>query len=115
MRYSHMAAHHDSLRAEAETLDGKKRLGKNQKARRTAIADELSHLTQPPPTPRRAPTGERADFQGNVYEAHRIDRFGANSNGRKSRRFNKSGRTLIQFQRSRIQRARRKQRTGGVR
>lgn len=100
-----------------DELLAKKRLGPRQKERLAKLSGRVSQATQtqPPPTPRRAPTGERADFQGNVYDMHRIDRFGVNSIGRKSRRFNKSGRTQIQFQRSRIQRARRKQRTGGVR
>lgn len=115
MRYSHMAAHHASLEEEATVLDAKKRLGKNQKARRTAIADELSHTTQPPATPRRAPTGERADFQGNVYESHRVNRFGAHGHMRMMRRSKQTGRDGIKFMRSRIQRTRRKQRTGGVR
>lgn len=111
MRYSHMAAHHASLEAEAAELDGKKRLGKNQKTRRAAIADELG--TQPPPTPRRAPTGERADFQGNVYEMRRTD--GQHHSLRDMRRLKASGKGSIKFMRSRIQRSRRKQRTGGVR
>lgn len=111
MRYDTL----DIRNVERNTLLAKKRLGKNQKVRLAQLHDELSHVTQPPPTPRRAPTGQRADFQGNVYEAHRINRFGVNSLGRKVRRANNSGRTQIQFQRSRIQRARRKQRTGGVR
>jgi hypothetical protein len=101
--------------AEAATLADKKRLGKNQKARLATLTTQLSQATQPPPTPRRAPTGQRGDFQGNVYQMHRIDRFGAHGHLRDMRRSNKTGRGAIQFQRSRIQRARRKQRTGGVR
>lgn len=82
---------------------------------RKRSADLLKQVKQPPATPARPPTGERGDFQGNVYEAHRTDRFGAHGNLRDINRANRSGRGAIQFQRSRIQRARRKQRTGGVR
>jgi hypothetical protein len=106
MRYST----HLELVAEADTLDEKKRLGKNQKARRATIADELSQTTQPPPTPRRAPTGERGDFQGNVYALH----SGKPMSPREMRRSKRTGRDGIKFMRSRIQRTRRKQRTGGV-
>jgi hypothetical protein len=112
MRFRELGTVHDEL---AE-LDGKKRLGVRQKARRTALVNQLSQVTQPPPTPRRAPTGERADFQGNVYELRRRDRFGQNSDyGRMMRRNSTSGRGGIQPFRSRIQRLTRKQRTGGVR
>lgn len=105
-----MAAHHSSLTEEAAVLDAKKRLGKNQKARRTAIADELSHTTQPPPTPRRAPTGNRGDFQGNVYAMHN----GKSMSLRDMRRSKRGQGDGVKFMRSRIQRTRRKQRTGGV-
>lgn len=111
MRYST----HIELVAEADLLTAKKRLGRNQQARLTAIGIELSHTTQPPATLRRAPTGERADFQGNVYEAHRVNRFGAHGHLRMMRRSKQTGRDGIKFMRSRIQRTRRKQRTGGVR
>lgn len=100
---------HLALVTEADTLDAKKRLGKNQKARRAAIAEELSHLTQPPPTPRRTPTGERSDFQGNTYAM----RTGHRPSLREMRRAKMSGQ--IQYMRSRIQRVTRKRRTGGVR
>jgi hypothetical protein len=110
MRYSHMATHHESLTAEAAELDAKKRLGVRQKARRATIADELSQTTQPPATPRRAPTGERADFQGNVYAMH----TGKPMSLREARRSKRTARDGIKFMRSRIQRLRRKRRTGGV-
>lgn len=109
---------HNALLTEAEVLDGKKRLGKNQKARRATIAEQLSHVTQPSPTPRRASSGPDAygrlggDFQGNVFAMHSRPR---NVSLRDMKRANKSGRGGIRFMRSRVQRTRRKQRTGGVR
>lgn len=110
-------ADHNALLTEAEVLDGKKRLGKNQKARRATIAEQLSHVTQPSPTPRRAPSGPDAygrlggDFQGNVFVMH----HGGDASQREMKRANKFGRGSIRFMRSRVQRTRRKQRTGGVR
>lgn len=113
MRYTD----HGALVEEATVLDGKKRLGKNQKARRATIAEQLSHVTQPPPTPRRAPTGldangqAQGDSQGNVYAMH----SGSEPSLRETRRGIRVGRYGIRHMRSRIQRSRRKQRTGGVR
>jgi hypothetical protein len=119
VKYAMMAARTASLNDEAEVLDGKKRLGKNQKARRAAIADELSRMTQNQPAatvrkPAAQPDQYGGDYQGNVYENHRRNRFGMGSMGFRAMRRN-PGRGRIQFKRSRIQRATRKQRTGGVR
>jgi hypothetical protein len=65
---------------------------------------------QPPASPPRVNTGERGDWQGNVYLIH--------SQGyqslREMRRTKRFGRLNIQPMRSRIQRAYRRQRTGGV-
>lgn len=100
---------HVELTVEHGVLTSKKRLGKNQKARLTQLVDQLSHMTQPPPTPRRAPTGNRADFQGNTYSMH----SGSRPTLREMRRAKMSGE--IQHMRSRIQRLTRRRRTGGVR
>lgn len=108
MRFSDMIA----KQAEADELADKKRLGKNQKVRLATLSDELRRAKQPPATPRRLPTGQRADFQGNVFAAHYRNTNGGNI--RETRRANASGRYAEKPLRSRIQRARRKQRTGGV-
>lgn len=98
---------------EATVLDAKKRLGSKQKVRRATIADQLSQVTHPAPRPRRAPTGERADFQGNVYAMHANAKPMSLRAMRRANRFGAPG--TVQPMRSRIQRLRRKQRTGGVR
>lgn len=106
MRYDDMR---DMVHERAALLD-KKRLGKNQKARLATLHYLLDYATQPPATPRRAPTGERGDFQGNVYAQH----SGRASTVREMRRGKKLGVNQCKPMRSRIQRTRRKQRTGGV-
>ena len=94
---------------ELAELNAKKRLGKNQKATHATLTEQLSQMT---PTPRRAPTGNRADYQGNVYLQHKRQSVTI----RETRRANKFGRNGgIQPFRSRIQRQTRKRRTGGVR
>jgi hypothetical protein len=107
MRYRDMR---DMEHERAGLLD-KKRLGKNQKARLARLHDLLDYATQPPATPPRPNTGQRGDWQGNVYLAHSQGYLGQ----RAARRQQRMGRNNIQPMRSRIQRGRRKQRTGGVR
>lgn len=65
---------------------------------------------QPPATPPRPNTGERGDYQGNVYETHRH----GHQSLRELRRAKRFGRGGVQPMRSRIQRGHRRQRTGGV-
>lgn len=102
--------------AERDTLLGKKRLGKNQKARLATLSEIIGNVRQPLPEPERTSTGldehgqSAGDRQGNVYLLHCQRTPGA----RESRRLNKSGRFMIQPLRSRIQRTTRKRRTGGV-
>lgn len=108
MRYSDMR---DMVHERAGLLD-KKRLGKNQKARLATLHYLLDYGSQPPATPPTPVTGGRADWQGNVYEMHRRDRQqDALREMRRGKRFGVAG---VQAMRSRIQRTRRKQRTGGV-
>jgi hypothetical protein len=97
---------------ERATLLDKKRLGKNQKARLANLSTLLdeAHYFQPPATPPTPVTGERADWQGNVYAAH----SGKASTLREMRRGKRFGTGTIQAMRSRIQRTQRKTRTGGV-
>lgn len=76
---------------------------------RKRAKDALATVHVPPATPT-VTTGERGDFQGNVYTMH----AGKPATQREARRGNKSGRYGIQPMRSRIQRLRRRQRTGGV-
>jgi hypothetical protein len=95
---------------ERATLLDKKRLGKNQKARLATLHYKLDYASQPPATPPTPVTGERADWQGNVYAAH----SGKASTLREMRRGKRFGTGTIQAMRSRIQRTQRKTRTGGV-
>lgn len=94
--------------AERDALAAKTRTGRIQKARLRELSERID--AHPPATPRRAPTGERGDYQGNTYAMH----SGSPSSLREMRRANKTGRGAVRFMRSRIQRTRRKQRTGGV-
>lgn len=71
-----------------------------------------AEATQPPATPPCKQTGNRADWQGNVYDLHRTDR--GRHGMRDMRRNNKSQLGNIQPMRSRIQRSSRRQRTGGI-
>lgn len=96
--------------AERDALAAKTRTGRIQKARLRELSQALDAVPHPPATPRRAPTGERGDFQGNTYAMH----SGSAPTLREMRRANKTGRGAVRFMRSRIQRTRRKQRTGGV-
>lgn len=108
MKYSDMR---DMVYERSGLLD-KKRLGKNQKARLAQLSDQLDTAKQPPPHPPCANTGNRADWQGNVYANH----AGKEPTLREARRGHRFGRSNgIKPMRSRIQRTRRKQRTGGIR
>jgi hypothetical protein len=107
MRYSDMRAR----RAEADELLAKKR----QKQRLVTLLDVPRN--QPPATPPRPATGldehgqSAGDRCGNVYALH----IGKPIRARASRRAIRFGsRGGIQPLRSRIQRLRRKRRTGGV-
>lgn len=108
MRYSDMR---DMVHERAGLLD-KKRLGKNQKARLAALsvlldeAERYHHNT--PATPPCVNTGNRGDYQGNVYLQHKQGYLGL----REMRRRRTTGQ--IQPMRSRIQRSKRKRRTGGA-
>jgi hypothetical protein len=95
---------------ETGTLLDKKRLGKNQKARLATLIDKLDAAKQPPPTPPCPNTGERGDFQGNVYAQH----YRTSVTAREMRRGSKFGLAQCRPMRSRIQRSARKRRTGGV-
>lgn len=112
MKYADMRGIH----VERATLLGKKRLGKNQKARLAQLSDQLDAAKQPPAAPLRERTGldehgqSAADSQGNVYRMH----VGRNPSQREVRRANRFGRGGIHPLRSRIQRSTRKRRTGGV-
>lgn len=88
----------------------KKRLGPRQKERLATLSARVEAAHQPPPTLRRAPTGARGDFQGNVYAQH----GGRASTVREMRRGKRFGVNQCKPMRSRIQRTQRKQRTGGV-
>lgn len=109
MRYSDMR----DMRHELSGLLAKKRTGKNQKAR---IADLSTLLTeaetyhQPPETPPCVNTGERGDYQGNTYANH----YQMSVTMRVMRRGKRFGLSQCQPMRSRIQRTKRKQRTGGT-
>lgn len=83
---------------------------KGNRRKKSQLFLDTAEATQPPATPALSPTGRRGDFQGNVYAAH----SSRDITGRKGRRHNASGRGMEKPMRSRIQRARRKQRTGGV-
>jgi hypothetical protein len=108
MRYADMR---DMEHERAGLLD-KKRLGKNQKQRLASLSANLQAAAyyQPPATPPCANTGQRGDWQGNVYETHRHGYAGQ----RQTRRAQRFGRNNIKPMRSRIGRNKRKQRTGGV-
>lgn len=106
MKYSDMR----EMRAETMALTIKKRLGKNQKARLAKLQTALEDSHQPPPTPPHPNTGERADFQGNVYAIH----SGKASTMREQRRSYRFARFIEKPLRSRALRRQRKQRTGGV-
>lgn len=95
---------------ERDDLLAKKRLGRKQKARLATLFDTLAAVKHPLPEPRKAPTGQRADFQGNVYAMH----SGKPVSQREARRMSRFGRGSVQPFRSRIQRATRRRRTGGV-
>lgn len=99
----------DMVHERSGLLD-KKRLGKNQKARLATLSDQLDAAGQPPASPPCPNTGDRADFQGNVFAAH----HGKTPGLRFTRRVNRFGRGGEKPMRSRIQRGKRKQRTGGV-
>ena len=102
MRYSDMRAHL------ADTT-------KKGKLRKRA-AKALSGVMQPPATPARPVTGldehgfTSADRQGNVYQLH----AGGDMTMRERRRAIRFGRGGIEPMRSRIQRTKRRRRTGGV-
>jgi hypothetical protein len=113
MRFSDMRG----FQQERDTLLGKKRLGKNQKARLRDLSTILDprECLQPPATPPRPVTGlvdgrSQGDFQGNVYAMH----SGNAPTLRRARRAQRFGLGGIRPLRSRIQRGRRKTRTGGV-
>lgn len=106
MRYSDMRA----MIHETGALLDKKRLGKNQKARLATLIDQLDATKQPPPTPPCVNTGERGDYQGNVFANH----YRTSITARIMARGNKSGRANTRPMRSRIQRTQRRRRTGGV-
>lgn len=106
MRYSDMRA----MLHETGALLDKKRLGKNQKARLATLIDQLDAATQPPPSPPRTNTGERGDYQGNVYAMH----YRQAPTTREMRRASRFGLAQCKPMRSRIQRTTRKRRTGGV-
>lgn len=82
----------------------------NRRKKSQAFLD-AAEAHQPPATPAKPPTGRRGDFQGNVYAAHYRTHQGTM---RELRRGGASGRGMEKPMRSRIQRSRRKQRTGGV-
>lgn len=108
MRYSDMR---DMVHELSGLLD-KKRTGKNQKARMAQLSTLLveAEASQPPATPPCINTGERGDYQGNVYASH----YRTSVTMRIMRRGSKFGRASVKPMRSRIQRTQRKQRTGGV-
>lgn len=102
---------------ESGALLDKKRLGKNQKARLATLIDKLDAATQPPPTPPRPVTGldeagyTSADRDGRNWRAHLQTGY---MSMREQRRANRFGRYGTQPLRSRIQRTKRRTRTGGV-
>lgn len=98
------------MRHELSGLLAKKRTGRLQKRRIATLSEQLESATQPPLTPPRVNTGERGDYQGNVYAAH----ASSAPTLRKMRRVQRFGRHGIQPMRSRIQRNARRRRTGGV-
>lgn len=106
---------------ESGALLDKKRLGKNQKARLATLIDKLDATRQPPPTPPRPVTGldeagyTSADRDGRNWQARLQTGTMAGGGGmRMQRRINRFGRYGTQPLRSRIQRTKRKTRTGGV-
>lgn len=113
MRYRDMR---DMIEESGALLD-KKRLGKNQKARLATLIDKLDATRQPPPTPTRPVTGldeqgfASADCDG-AYWRQRMQRRARTM--REMRRASRFGHGGTQPLRSRIQRTRRKTRTGGV-
>lgn len=108
MKYAEMHADEVAIAG----LLAKKRLGSRQKERLAMLSDRVAGANQPPATPRRAPTGVRGDFQGNVFAAHYQPSSVAL---RKIRRSNRFGRGDEKPLRSRVQRRKRVRRTGGVR
>lgn len=99
MRYADMRA------ANADRTK-KGNLRKNAKA----LLDKAAAQGIPPATPPTPVTGERGDFQGNVYAMH----YGSVPSARETRRGNKRGLGGTRPFRSRIQRLSRKRRTGGI-
>jgi hypothetical protein len=113
MRYADMRAWTE----ESGALLDKKRLGRKQKARLATLLDQLDAAKQPPATPTRPVTGldEHGQAAGdNNGGAHWRSRMQGYMSMREQRRASRFGRGGIQPMRSRIQRTRRKQRTGGV-
>lgn len=99
----------DMVHERSGLLD-KKRLGRNQKARLAVLSDCLAVVTIPPATPPCVNTGNRGDYQGNVYANH----YRQAPVLREMRRGTKFGVSQTAPMRSRIQRQARKRRTGGV-
>lgn len=90
--------------AEQATLLAKKRLGKNQKARLAKLTEHLAAQKIPPASPPTVVTGRRGDYQGNTFTKHYRTPPGVVREA-----------LPIKPMRSRIQRTRRKRKTGGVR
>lgn len=87
---------------------------------RKRAAQALSTVTVPPATPTRPVTGlvdgqSQDDKWGDVFAKHRHVGGKQSQSLRRARRASRFGQYGIQPMRSRIQRTRRKQRTGGVR
>jgi hypothetical protein len=107
---------------ESGALLDKKRLGKKQKARLATLLDQLDTAKQPPATPTRPVTGldehglSAADNNGGAHWRSRLASGvgGSGMSMREQRRASRFGRYGTQPMRSRIQRTRRKTRTGGV-
>lgn len=106
MRYSDMRVD-GAVIAE---LHAKKRLGPRQKERLAMLSARVDTAAQPPATPSCPNTGERGDFQGNVYAAH----YRQSPTTREMQRGSKFGLAGCKPMRSRIQRTQRKRKTGGV-
>jgi hypothetical protein len=104
---------------ESGALLDKKRLGRKQKARLATLLDQLDATKQPPATPTRPVTGvdeqgfASADRDGAHWQAH-VQAARIQASMRFQRRASRFGRYGTQPMRSRIQRTRRKTRTGGV-
>lgn len=117
MRYRDMRA----VIEESGALLDKKRLGKNQKRRLATLIDKLDATRQPPATPTRPVTGldeagyTSADRDGRNWQARlQTGTLRGGASMREQRRATKFGRYGTQPMRSRIQRGKRKTRTGGV-